>query len=237
MNIHRITYNPKENSASLYFVGCNFRCIACYHKQLYGKINLKDLKFLNLNEVIEILKPVNPKRVYILSGDPKPNLEFNHLPKSLYDKFKCEVRLLTNGYILPDLDGLTHVSISIKAVSGQLHKRYTGRSNEKNLENFKFIYGKGIEISASSVYIPGLIDRDKIERIAEFIASIDRNISYRIIGYMKVDGLPFREPTYEEVKSVADIASKYLKNVTFSRPIPQDYTGIIDLFTNNLKRL
>lgn len=236
MNIHRITHNPKLQSCSLYFIGCNFRCLCCYWKQIYGRVNLKNLRFLNLNEVIEILKPVSPRRVYILSGDPKPNSEFNQLPKVLYDKFNCEIRLLTNSYNLPNLEGLTHVSMSIKAVSDELHKKYTGRSNQKSLENFKVIYKKGIELSASSVYIPGLIDRDEIEKIAKFIASVDKNIPYRIIGYMRVNGFDFREPNYEEVREIANIASKYLTNITFAQPKEEDYTGIVDLFTNNLRR-
>ncbi len=237
MNIHRITYNPKQNSTSLYFIGCNFHCLACSWKQIYGKVNFKNLMFLGLNEVIKILKPVSPRKVYILSGDPKSNPEFDQLPRALHSNFNCEVRLLTNGYSLPDLEGLAHVSISIKAVSDGLHKRYTGKSNQRSLENFRSIYKKGIGLSASSVYIPDLIDKDEIERIAKFIFSIDENIPYRIIGYMKVDGLSFRDPTYEEVKKVADVVTKYIKNVTFSRPIGEDYTGIVDLFTNNLRRM
>jgi len=234
MNIHRITYNPKQNSASLYFIGCNFCCLWCYHKELYGKINLKKLKFLNLKEVLKILKQALPRRVYILSGDPDQNHEFLILPKVLFEEFGCEVRLLTNAYILPSLEGLKHVSISIKVIDEDLHKKYTGKSNKKVISNFKFLYDKGIELSASSVFIPGLIDKDQILKIAQFIASIDKNIPYRIIGYMPVKGLPFRKPNFEEVKEIASLVKNYLNNATFSRPEGEDYTGIIDLFTNNL---
>ena len=73
MNIHRITYNPKTNSCSLYFIGCNFRCMCCYWKKIYPKVNLKALKLLNLQEVMEILKPVSPDTVILISGDPVKN--------------------------------------------------------------------------------------------------------------------------------------------------------------------
>ena len=53
---------------------------------------------------------------------------------------------------------------------------------------------------------------------------------------MPVDGLPFRRPTYEEIKEAAASINGSLNNVVFSDPKEQDYTGIIDLFTNNLKR-
>jgi pyruvate formate lyase activating enzyme len=236
MNIHRITYNPKEESCSLYFIGCNFRCTACYWKQIYGRVDFKKLRFLALDETIEILRPVSPKRVCIISGEPRACDEFNRLPKALFDVFGCEVRLMTNGYLLPSIEGLGHASVSLKAFSEEVHKRYTGRSNRTTFENFRYIHQKGIDLSASSVLIPDHIGKDEIVKIAQFIASVDTNIPYRIIGYMPVDGLSFRRPSCEELEEAADAAGKYLRKVVFSSPQEHDYTGIRDLFTNHLRK-
>ena len=115
MNIHRITHNPKTGSASLYFIGCNFRCMCCYWRQIYGQVKLNKLKFASMDEVIELLQKVKPESVSILSGDPVSSPDYLRLPKMLKEEIGCKVRLLTNGYMLPDLDGLTHVSMSIKA--------------------------------------------------------------------------------------------------------------------------
>jgi len=186
--------------------------------------------------MIELLKKAKPESVSILSGDPVSSPDYLRLPKMLKEEIGCKVRLLTNGYILPDLEGVTHVSMSIKAADDDLHKKYTGKSNKKCLENFKRVYKEGIEISISSVLIPGLLGKDEIERIAKFISTVDENIPFRIIGYMKVEGLSYRVPDCEELNDTADIARKYLKNVVFSRSKGEDYTGIIDLFTNNLRR-
>ena len=236
MNIHRITYNPKTKSSSLYFIGCNFRCLCCYWKEIYGQVNFKKLKFPSFDEVLSMLKQVSPKSISILSGDPRPNPEFNRLPKALKDTLGCQVRLLTNGYILPELEGVTHVSMSIKAVSDELHQSYTGRSNKACLEHFKTVHDKGIELSASSVYIPGLIEAIEIETIAKFIANIDDNIPLRVIGYMKVKTFDYRVPSKEKVEGVATIARKYLKNVVASRSSGEDYSGVVDLFTNDLRK-
>jgi len=236
MNIHRITYNPKTESASLYFIGCNFRCLCCYWKQIYGRVKLNELKLASMKDVVDLLLEAKPKSVSILSGDPVPSLDYLRLPKVLKEEIGCKVRLLTNGYILPDLDGVTHVSMSIKALDDELHRKYTGKSNKNCLENFKLIHKRGIELSVSSVLIPGLIEGDEIERIAAFISTIDAGIPYRIIGYMKVDGMPHREPDNEELNRTADRARKHLKNVIFSRSKGEDYTGVIDLFTNGLRR-
>lgn len=236
MNIHRITYNPKTGSASLYFIGCNFRCMCCYWKKIYGRVDFKKLKFPTSEEVTRLLRQVSPTSVSILSGDPRSNPEFDRLPKILKDKLGCKVRLLTNGYVLPVLEGVTHVSMSIKAVNDDFHKRYTGKSNKACLEHFKSIHDKGIELSASSVYIPGLIEAGEIEAIATFVASIDDTIPYRVIGYMKVEGFDYKEPDKEEVEAVARVAKKHLKTVIPARSSGEDYTGVVDLFTNNLRR-
>lgn len=224
------------DSCSLYFIGCNFRCRGCYWKQIYGKIDYRAMKFLNLFQVMEILKPVNPKRVSILSGDPKPNEEFKILPKVLHDEFGCEVRLLTNGYILPDTEGLEHVSISIKAYTDSIHREYTSKSNRRSLDNIRQLHRNGISLSLSSVFIPNYIDLDEIERIASFIASVDENIPYRVIGYCRVEEAPFREATSPEVERAADLAKRHLKNVEWAAHSRCDYADIVDLHTNNIRR-
>lgn len=235
MNIHRITYRPETGSAFLCFIGCNFRCLCCYWKEIYGRVKFNALKFPRTDKIITLLKSVSPNSVTIVSGDPRPNPDFNNLPKLLKGELGCKVCLLTNGFILPNLEGITHVSMSIKAVDNELHKKYTGRSNDICIENFKKIRKAGIELSASSVYIPGLIEKEEIESIARFIADIDNQIPFRIIRYMKVTGFDYRRPDVDELKSLAQSASRYLKNVVYSRSSGKNhYTGIVDLFTNNL---
>ncbi len=236
MNIHRITSNPQKQSCSLYFIGCNFRCLGCYWKQIYGRVKLNELKFASKKEVIDLLRKAGPESVSILSGDPVLNPDYSALPKLLKEEIGCKVRLLTNGYILPNLEGVTHVSMSIKALDEELHKKYTGRPNKVCLENFRLIHREGIELSASSVLIPGLIDKEEIEKIANFVSSVDTDIAFRVIGYMQVDGLPYRQPNWQELSEAADRAKKHLKNVIFTRSKGEDYTGVSDLFTNNLRR-
>lgn len=189
-----------------------------------------------MEDVIQLLRTVKPESVSILSGDPVPTADYLRLPKILKEEIGCKVRLLTNGYILPDLEGVTHVSMSIKVLNDELHRKYTGKSNKNCLENFKLIYKEGIELSTSSVLIPGLIEDDEIECIAAHISTIDPNIPYRIIGYMRVNGIPYRQPDCEELNKAADKARRHLKNVIFSRSKGEDYTGVVDLFTNNLRQ-
>ena len=237
MNVHRITYNPRTKSCSLYFIGCNFRCTACYWKEIYPpRVNLDSLRLLKTSDILEILTAVNPEHVVLISGDPRLNNEFCSLPRILRESFRCQVRLMTNGYILPDLEGLGQVSLSIKALDDDLHRKYTGKSNRRSLGNFRVLYENNVNIAVSTVYIPGLIDAGEIASIARYVGSVDRDIPFRVIGYMPVNGLPYRKPSYEEVESVAAPLRQYLEKVEFSSPVSQDYSGIVDLFTNRLRK-
>ena len=53
---------------------------------------------------------------------------------------------------------------------------------------------------------------------------------------MKVKTFDYRVPSKEEVEGVATIARKYLKNVVASRSSGEDYSGVVDLFTNDLRK-
>jgi len=62
--------------------------------------------------------------------------------------------------------------------------------------------------------VPGLIDADEIERIAEFIAEVDPRIPYRIDGYILMENDVYRRPTVAELEEARRRAEKYLRNVS-----------------------
>jgi len=62
--------------------------------------------------------------------------------------------------------------------------------------------------------VPGLIDADEIERIAEFIAGVDPEIPYRIDGYIPMENDVYRRPTVAELEEARRRAEKHLKKVS-----------------------
>ena len=104
----------------------------------------------------------------------------------------------------------------LKAYSDKIHKEYTGVSNSRVLDHFGRIYDQGITVTANTVFIPNLIDADEVENIARFIAEVDPQIPFHIIGYMPVQGMPWRSPDQREMKDVKQTAEKYLEKVTTS---------------------
>ena len=71
-------------------------------------------------------------------------------------------------------------------------------------------------MKASSVYIPGFVDLDEFERIVEFVASIDAEIPFHLMGFIPVPSAPYRRPTDEEMAAAVALCRSYLSTVGYS---------------------
>ncbi len=221
MNINHITFSPEVSTLCLYFHGCNFECKACIRKKTLKDVHLHKISSeirnnnINLEEVINKIRTLEPKKIIFLGGEPSIDPE---LPSLLAESkaLDCYNIILTNGFRLPELKNIDEMQISIKAITYSLHTDFTGKSNKTVLKNFVKVYNSGIRLRAESIFIPDYIDYVEISKIAEFIAGVDKNIPYRIDGYVKVADL-YRKPSPEEVEKAADIARTYLRNVSCLR--------------------
>lgn len=214
VGIYKVTYSPRFKRVSLYNWGCNFRCRGCSYKL---KPPYKPgTPFIHIDKIKEILRRLDVRSVHFLGGEPTINPDLPELARFAHEELNAYTKIgHSNGSNMPPkhIDG---ISISIKAYTNSLHMDYTGVSNHSVLNNFVNIYKSGIRLDASSVFIPGYIDCDEIEKIAEFVAGVDPKIPYHIIGYIPVPGAPWRAPIKEEVEKAAKVAKKHLMNVTYS---------------------
>lgn len=214
MAIYKITYSKEFKRASLYNWGCNFNCKGCSYK--LKTPYMPKTPFLSAKKVKEILSRLSPEKVHFLGGEPTTNPDLPQLARFCHNELKAYTKIgHSNGSIMPPND-IDAISVSIKAYTNRIHIDYTGVPNNDVLTNFAKIYEMGIKVDASSVFIPEYVDCDEIEKIAKFIADVDPEIPYHIVGYVPVPDAPWRGPTLEEVKCAAQIARKHLSNVTFS---------------------
>lgn len=228
MGVYHITYTPSLSEVCLYFDGgCNFSCHGCITDyqpwDCHLSENLRQAKnrTLNINKVIFYLRPLTCKRIFFLGKEPTQDVDFLPLAKILKELFFAYNILLTNGYKFVEDKVIDEVCVSIKAISKEIFKDFTGQDNpERALKNFKkYANIPNLKVRAESVFIPGYIDKVEIERIAQFIASVNPEIPYRIDGYIPADAYlggkdRFRRPTEEEMKEAKTIAEKYLRNVS-----------------------
>ena len=220
MNVYHITYAPKTKTANLHFYGCNFSCLGCIRKKTLYDVHVKtepkgEIRYLSLAEILRILDGLGAKKVTLMGGEPTVDPELPILTKKLHDSGIYSI-LLTNGHELNEklLESVNKICLSIKAYSDELHKKFTGKSNKNALKNFRKIHNSGVSLSSESIYIPGLIELEEIKKIAQFISSIDSEISYHIDAYIPVNDL-WRAPTSQEIKNAVREARKHLKNVTY----------------------
>lgn len=217
--------------------GCNFHCKGCFRPArdeggtlLTAEETLERMERACLNYYGKV-----PSEAMITGGEPTLDRDYLlSLVKGLKEKGFEKIVLMTNGYELGvDEDyvneleeaGLTEAHVDLKAFSEDVHRWYTGKSNEPVLRAIEKLNASGIELLVQTVYMPGIVDDAEIEKIAKFFASVNKNIKYRInpfvpiFAYEKVT----KRPTLEEMERAYEIASRYLPNVIISRSCYREY--------------
>ena len=221
MGIYHITYAPKTRELCVYFDGpCNFSCHGCVCRNRPLDIHLADSSKragspISAEYALKLIERLDFRKVIFMGFEPTVDQEFYRLAKILKTRFDSYNILLTNGYRLVEEEIIDSVCVSIKAITEEIFRRFTGRSgSERVLLNFKRYWDLGVELRAESILIPGLIDAEEIERIARFIAGIDPRIPYRIDGYIPMKNDKYRRPTIMELEEAKRRAEKHLKNVS-----------------------
>ena len=221
-NVYHITYCAKLKMASLYFNGCNFRCLGCIRKKCRYDIHLssserkKDRK-LSIKAIMEALRNKEVKRTIFMGGEPSMDPMLTPLCKELKAELRTDNVLLTNGYALPVLNCIDEVCVGIKAYSSELHKEYTGKDAQTVFKNLSELNKEKIIFRTETMFIPDYIDQREIALIARAISRINPGIPLRIDAYIPVPGMNWRSPTEKEMEQVLLVAQEYLHEVTFIR--------------------
>lgn len=229
MKVYHIAYEPSYKSLDIHFwTKCNLSCRGCYTNyekldfglmddpvaEIAGKpLETEPESFLSFEEVMERIKGLEIKYAVFMGTEAALDSEMPVLARALHENSSSYNIMLTNGVKLADMEHIDEIIFSIKAYTDEIHQEYTGRSNKKVLENFKKIWRSGKKLQAETVLIPGYIDAGEVERVAEFIAGVDKSITFRIDAYFPVPGCPWRAATKEEVEEASRLAKKYLDNV------------------------
>jgi pyruvate formate lyase activating enzyme len=145
-------------------------------------------------------------------GDPGPQAPYA-LKASAAALKKAGDRILricweTNGSVDPRyLDQMVEMSLvtggcvkfDMKAFDDNLHRALTGVSNSRTLENFRRA-ARRIRarpspplLIASTLMVPGYIDKEEVGAIARFIAGLDPTIPYSLLAFhpqFKMSDLP-----------------------------------------------
>jgi pyruvate formate lyase activating enzyme len=230
MKVYHLVYEPSYKSADIHFwTECNLQCRACYTRfetldfglfddpitHIAGKLAAEPpAKFLTVPEVMGKLQGLSIERAIFIGTEPALDPEMPTLAAALHREFSSFNIMLTNGLKIADMNDIDEVIFSIKAISPGLHRAYTGRGNHHILKNFVKLYESGKKMQAETVLVPGLIEAGEIEKVAEFIGRVTRDLTLRIDAYFPVPGCPWRAATRQEVEAAAKLAERYVNKVS-----------------------
>lgn len=214
---------PNTYTYSIGTVGCNFRCGFCqnydiaqfkeFHKNIFGeKITSKQI-------VEETLKN-NCKSIAYTYNEPAIFIEFVHDTAKLAKNQGLKNIMVTNGYmtkecleyIAPYMDAM---NIDLKSFNDEFYKKICRARLQPVLDTIKRAHEKGIHIEITTLIIPGENDSEKeLEKIAKFIASIDKNIPWHISRFFPMYKMKDKPVTsIAKLKQAEKIGKKYLKYV------------------------
>lgn len=126
-------------------------------------------------------------------GEPLLQPEFL---KELIDKCNEEdihITLDTSGYADPDtfesiVDDIDLFLYDLKIIDDDIHRKYTGTSNEMILENLKTLYKKGKEVIIRFPVIPGITDTEEnLDDIVDFLSELKHIKEIDVLPYHNVE--------------------------------------------------
>ena len=81
------------------------------------------------------------------------------------------------------------IKFDLKAWSQEIHIALTGLSNERTLENFRYLATLHSQrpnppfLVGSTLLVPGYVDVEEVRKLAKFIASLGQDIPYALLAF------------------------------------------------------
>jgi GTP 3',8-cyclase len=175
---------------------CNFRCVYCMPKEVYGRDHqfLERTELLTLEEIARvagIFAALGVRTVRITGGEPLVRRNVEHLIELLHAIPKLEIALTTNGSLLPQKAealaraGLDRVTVSLDSVDDAAFRALNDVDFpvQKVLEGIDAAAAAGLRVKVNAVVKRGAND-DGIVALAEQFRGTGHTL--RFIEYMDV---------------------------------------------------
>ncbi len=218
---------------AIFFYGCNFDCLFC---QNASHKRLEEAPRCDVNTLVS--KTLENKRIScwcFFGGSPEPQLPFavsaskamldskpeNRILRICFEWNGAGNRLLVERAAELALKSGGNIKFDLKCASDTVSRGLSGVSNRRSFENFEMLFTKyGTErpeiplLTATTLLVPGYVDSLEVEKIAVFLADLDREIPYSLLvfhpDFMMTD-LPVTP--YRQVEDCYRASTKHLKRV------------------------
>ncbi len=96
--------------------------------------------------------------------------------------------------------GIDSFWLDIKAYDDKVHKRLTGASNKWILRLPREMVDRDFVLEVLSLYIPGWVETDQIDKVAELLTQVDSTIPFTILAFFpehKLTNVP--SPNFQQM--------------------------------------
>jgi len=207
---------PSSSSFSLACAGCNFRCGFCQNWQI-SQLKAKDIAQMPQKDV----GPLEIVRSAIKSSSR--SISYTYTEPTIFFEYAYEIAqiakekglfnvFVTNGYmsqeclqmVKPYLDA---ANVDLKFFSDDSYRKICGARLKPVLDSIRLMHELGIWVEVTTLVVPGENDSEKeLYGIANFLASIDKNMPWHVSGfhpdYNFVDHNPTPENTLKNAHRI-----------------------------------
>lgn len=214
---------PRKRATSYH---ANDLCRHCGECVLTGKRSWFCPGVLNSDQILLSPQGYGPARniIAFTGGDLACNPEWYGMTAEKIKKENLDLWVLleTNGYGLTpkNLDflkscGIDAFWLDIKAWDNEIHKKLTGCENTWILKLPEEILKRDFVLEVLSLYIPGWVEIDQIQKIAKHLAKIDPEIPFTILAFFGEYKLKnVRSPNLKEMLEAYQVSKEAgLKNI------------------------
>lgn len=233
-------FKPGSKILSVGSFGCNFNCGFCQnHSISQGRTSSE---YIPPEKLVEIYKSLK-ENIGVAFTYNEPSIWYEYVYKTsrlLKESLKdIKIVLVTNGYIkeeplkvlLPYVDAM---NIDLKAFSNKYYKDICGGSITPVLDTIK-MSSKQCHVELTTLLVSNENDSSgEIEKIAEFIASLDKNIPLHLSRYFPNYKMDNPATKVEVMIKDRDIAKKYLNYVYVGNVAGMDNSTYCPKCGNNL---
>ncbi|MGC8663273.1 MAG: radical SAM protein [Thermoplasmata archaeon] len=198
-------------SSYIFFNGCNWDCDFCIMKKYKFDIHWSekqdldiDLKYLSVEDAIEILRKNKIREVFLGGGEPTIDPSLKEFLKILRSE-RIRINLLTNGDLLDQetVSLVDRIAFSIKALDDSIHKKIVHRSNARALENLKKFFND--KFTFETVYMNELGCKNVMD-IARFIENLKNGLTLRVDPLIPINN-EFSKIDIEKVDNCIELVS------------------------------
>jgi len=180
---------PGSFSFSVATIGCNFRCKFCQNWEISQsgfKNTPGDGKDISAKELVEAALENKCKSISYTYTEPTIFFEYAlECAKLAKANGLCNI-FVTNGYMTKDALELVRpyldaANVDLKFFRDLSYKKICAGSLAPVLETIKLMHKLGIWVETTTLIVPGENDSvEELKDIADFIASVDRNIPWHV---------------------------------------------------------